>query len=225
MMSRQQATLADELAKAKLHLRDDYPGECYPADMLWARGGDSARRSARRHANHDELAKGLIAAFDGPLKAAEGLPAFQADSRSGTILQGGRGCGNSGILLFAAELDPAMSPPAGTANYEEGFWKDTGWMAGFTEKPRDSHDGFMDVDSGPVVSGFGSVASAFGIGARQNGRPDRPRRAADDGGRRLFVADALWPVGSGADGPVGGGKSKSRRGSIVILDEQTDVGD
>ena len=36
VMSRQRVTLAEELAKAKLHLRDDYPGECYPADMLWA---------------------------------------------------------------------------------------------------------------------------------------------------------------------------------------------
>lgn len=36
LMSHQRATLAEELAKAKLHLRDDYPNECYPADMLWA---------------------------------------------------------------------------------------------------------------------------------------------------------------------------------------------
>lgn len=36
LMSRQRITLAEELAKAKLHLRDDYPDECYPGDMLWA---------------------------------------------------------------------------------------------------------------------------------------------------------------------------------------------
>ena len=36
LMSRQRVTLAEELGKAKLHLRDDYPNECYPADMLWA---------------------------------------------------------------------------------------------------------------------------------------------------------------------------------------------
>ena len=35
-MSHQRATLSAELAKAKNNLRDDYPGECYPADMLWA---------------------------------------------------------------------------------------------------------------------------------------------------------------------------------------------
>ena len=36
LMSRQRITLADELSKANLHLRDDYPDECYPGDMLWA---------------------------------------------------------------------------------------------------------------------------------------------------------------------------------------------
>ncbi len=87
MMSHQRLTLADELAGAKLHLRDDYPGECYPADMLWAVA--AIQRAARlENTRHDELAASLIAAFDGPLKAPEGLPAFQANSRSGLMIQG-----------------------------------------------------------------------------------------------------------------------------------------
>jgi hypothetical protein len=172
MMSQQRSTLAAELAKAKLHLRDDYPGECYPADMLWAVA--AIQRAAQiEGTRHDDLAKGLIAAFDGPIKAVEGLPAFQADSRSGRIMQGARGCANSGILLFAAELDPAVAD-RWYAAYDDGFWKDNGWIVGFTEKLRDSHDDFMDVDSGPVVAQFGSVASAFGIGAAKSvGRVDR----------------------------------------------------
>ena len=58
----------------------------------------------------DELAESLMATFDGPLKAPEGLPAFQASSRSGRIIQGARGCGNSGILLFAGELARTVGP-------------------------------------------------------------------------------------------------------------------
>ena len=113
-----------------------------------------------------------MAAFDGPLKAAEGLPAFQAESRSGQILQGARGCGNSGILLFAAELDPVVAAHWYSA-YEKNFWKDTGWIAGFTEMPQESREDFMDVDSGPVLFEIGSVASAFGIGAAKTvGRID-----------------------------------------------------
>lgn len=163
LMSRQRVTLAEELGRAKFHLRDDYPSECYPADMLWAVA--AIQRAARLEgAQHDQLAKNLIATFDGPLKAAEGLPAFQADSRSGGIIQGARGCGNSGILLFTAELDTGVAA-RWYSDYEKGFWKDTGWLVGFTEKLRDSNEKFMDVDSGPVVCGFGAVASAFGIGA------------------------------------------------------------
>jgi hypothetical protein len=163
LMSTQRINLAEELGKANLNLRDDYPGECYPADMLWAVA--AIQRAARLEGtSQNELAKNLVTAFDGPLKAEDGLPAFQADSRSGRILQGARGCGNSGILMFAAELDPAVAGIWYNA-YEKNFWKDTGWIAGFSEMPRGRHEDWMDVDSGPVLFGFGSVASAFGIGA------------------------------------------------------------
>jgi hypothetical protein len=171
LMSRQRITLADELSKANLHLRDDYPNECYPADMLWAVA--AIQRAARLDdTHHNELAKCLLKAFDGPVKAAEGLPAFQADSRSGLVLQGARGCGNSGILLFTAELDPRIATDWYNA-YVKNFWKDTGWIAGFTETPRGSRGELMDVDSGPVLFEFGSVASVFGIGASKSvGRID-----------------------------------------------------
>jgi hypothetical protein len=172
--------------KAKLHLRDDYPGECYPADMLWAVA--AIERAARLdNANDDRLAKSLMAAFHGPLLAPEGLPAFQAESRSGRILQGARGCGNSGILPFAAELDPTIAGRWYDA-YEENFWKDNGWMAGFTEMPKSSAS-FMDVDSGPVLFGFGSVASAFGIGAAKSvGRMDHAAPLT------MEVVACSWPT-------------------------------
>ena len=171
LMSTQRITLAEELAKAKLHLRNNYPDECYPGDMLWAVA--AIQRGARlENARHDDLAKNLMAAFDGPLKAPEGLPAFQVDARSGRILQGARGCGNSGVLLFAAELNPEVAAKWYNA-YERNFWKDTGWIVGFTEMPRDSREPLRDVDSGPVLLGLGSVATAFGIGAAKTvGRID-----------------------------------------------------
>ena len=187
VMSRQRVTLAEELAEAKLHLRDDYPGECYPADMLWAVA--AIQRAARLDGDcHDELAKSLMAAFDGPLKTAEGLPAFQAESRSGRIIQGARGCGNSGILLFASELDPTVAGPW-YESYENNFWKDTGWIIGFTEMPLHSQDDFMDVDSGPVLCRIGSVSSAFGIGAAKTvGRIDHAAPLTAE------VVASSWPT-------------------------------
>ncbi len=187
LMSTQRTTLAEELANANLHLRDDYPNECYPADMLWAVA--AIQRAARlEDASHDALAASLIAAFDGPLKAPEGLPPFQADSRSGRMIQGARGCANSGLLLFAAELDPDVAVRWYGA-YEANFWKDTGWLVGFTEMPRDWHEPFMDVDSGPVVFGCGSVATAFGIGAAKTiGRYDHAAPLT------LEIVACSWPT-------------------------------
>ncbi len=36
IQQRQAKLLADELMVARYHLADDYPGECYPTDVLWA---------------------------------------------------------------------------------------------------------------------------------------------------------------------------------------------
>lgn len=171
LMSSQRIALAKELSEAKLHLRNDYPNECYPTDVLWAVA--SIQHAARLdNAQHEELAKDLIAVFNGPLKTPLGLPAFQVDARSGHILQEARGCGNSGILEFAAELDPEVANQWYNA-YEQHFWKDNGWIVGFTEMPRDCRERVADVDSGPVVFGYGSVATTFAIGAAKTvGRAD-----------------------------------------------------
>jgi hypothetical protein len=75
LMAGQRTSLAAELAEAKLHLRDDYPNECYPADMLWAvaaiRRADalddgpqgtvpfSPARKSGPSPRHDALAQGL----------------------------------------------------------------------------------------------------------------------------------------------------------------------
>ncbi len=171
LISQQRQSLARELTDAPLHLRDDYPNECYPTDILWAVA--AIQRAAQLDGtNHTQLAHSLMATFNGPIRAREGLPAFQVDAKSGRILQGARGCGNSGILQFAAELDPTLASLWYHA-YETLFWKDNGWMAGFSELPIGSKSSFMDVDSGPVLFGLGSVASAFGIGAAKTvGRLD-----------------------------------------------------
>jgi hypothetical protein len=171
LMAGQRDALAAELAAAKFHLLNDYPEECYPADMLWAVA--AIQRAARLDGRqHDELARGLMTTFDGPLLAPEGLPAFQAHAPSGRIIQGARGCGNSGIIIFAAELDPKIAGRWYDA-YEANFWKDTGWIAGFTEMPIGTKRQLADVDSGPVLCEIGSVATAFGIGAAKTaGRID-----------------------------------------------------
>lgn len=159
----QRDSYAKELSLAKHNMLDDYPGECYPSDVLWSVA--ALQRAAKLDGtNYNELAASLMSNLDTVLRAREGVPAFQVDSTTGGILQQGRGCGNSGILQFASELDPGVATRWYDAHVRH-FWKDTGWVVGFSEKPVAERSDFMDVDSGPVLFGFGSVASAFGIGA------------------------------------------------------------
>jgi hypothetical protein len=170
LMSAQRKGLAEELERARYHVLDDYPGECWPNDVLWSVA--AIQRAARLEGqSHDALARGLMNALDGPLKVA-GLPAFKVDKLTARVWETPRGCGNSGILSFAAELDAEIASRWYREHVAQ-FWKQTLWLAGFTELPRGSKETYSDVDSGPVAFEFGSVASAFGIGAAKSvGRMD-----------------------------------------------------
>ncbi|MGJ8640452.1 MAG: hypothetical protein ACSHYA_13780 [Opitutaceae bacterium] len=163
LLAKQTEMLAAEIDAAPLHLVDDYPFECYPNDILWAVAAIQ-RSGSLRGEDYRRLVDRLMATFNGPKLAFDGLPAYQMESQRGFILQEPRGCGNSGILQFAAELDPEIAQ-SWYAAYEQNFWKDNGWLAGFTELPVGTQDTVVDVDSGPVAFEFGSVASALGIGA------------------------------------------------------------
>lgn len=164
--------LSRELLAAPHHVLDDYPGECYPVDVVWSVAAIQ-RAAALEGTNVHELAAALMTSLDGHLRASDGLPAYQVDAPTGYGFQPSRGCGNSGLLLFAPDLE-ATRALAWYHTYASNFWKSTAWIAGFTEMPRDQTNQVMDVDSGPVMAGIGSVASAFGIGAaRRAGDLDR----------------------------------------------------
>jgi hypothetical protein len=114
----------------------------------------------------------VLGTLDGAVKTRLGLPGFQVDALAATIDQEARGCGNSGLLSLAGELDPAIAARWYAAHVEH-FWSGQGWAWGFRELPHGNHATLVDVDSGPVLFGLGSVASVFGIGAaRSAGRID-----------------------------------------------------
>lgn len=166
LQQEQAKLLAAELSAATYHLADDYPGECYPTDVLWA--VVAIERALGEEAA--PLAKELMSVLDGKLKTAQGVPAFSVNSETAKIYQGSRGSGTSGILCFAGELDADMAQRWYDA-YVAHHWQN-GLVSGFREVPFGRRD-VMDVDSGPVLFGLGSVASLFGIGAaRANGRFD-----------------------------------------------------
>jgi hypothetical protein len=171
LLETQALSLADELTKAKYHLAEDYPGECYPNDVLWSVAA-ILRTDSLLTTHHHELAEQLMQILNKNCMTNKGLPSYMADPEAGKPYGIARGCANSGILLFAPELDKVIAKQW-YQKYEEHYWKDNGFCRGFREYYKGFPDNMADVDSGPVIKGYGSAATVFGIGAaRRAGRLD-----------------------------------------------------
>jgi len=171
LLGSQVQTLGKELSEAPYPLLDDYPGDCYPNDVLWAVAA-LRRADPLLGTDHQKLGDDLMKVLNTKTLAKEGLPTFMAIKFTGEGHDLSRGCGNSGILIYAPELDRGISH-RWYQNYEKHFWQDNGWIRGFREYSKGIPYSNNDVDSGPVMGGFGSVATVIGIGAaRANGRLD-----------------------------------------------------
>jgi hypothetical protein len=166
-------TLSKELNDSKSGLLNDYPGECYPGDVM-AAIACIHRADAVLGTDHSRFISRSLRAFIGPRSTRLKLPSYQAGAETGAALSEARGCANSYFCLTSPELWPG---PAKTwfQLYEKFFWQHRLGFAGFREFPGDvpNTDWTIDVDAGPVIAGFGVAANAFGIGAaRKNGRFD-----------------------------------------------------
>ena len=187
-------TLAKEIDDSPFGLLDDYPGECYPIDILPAIAA-IRRADEVLGTDHSTFASRALRAFEGArLDPQTELPAYVADSKTGQGFGSARGVGISFMLIWAAELWPE------TANqwfsrYEKQFWQDGSFLVGIREFPEGhpQSDGWLvDVDAGPVLAGYGTAASAFGIGAtRVNGHSEK---AYPLGAQALVVS---WPLPDG----------------------------
>jgi hypothetical protein len=107
--------------------------------------------------------------------------------------QKSRGVGNSWISIFAPDLWPAQSKEW-YAKYENSFWQDQGWAAGFREFAKDDRvpDWFFEIDAGPILDGFGTAANAFGLAAaRKHGRFDQAYTLS------MEMLAVSWPLPNG----------------------------
>ena len=184
-------TLSAELDKSRFGLLDDYPGQCYPTDVMAAIAAIK-RADSVLGTNHSEFVKRAIRGFEGDLADETGLPPYYADSRSGAIGES-RGCSSQWMAIWAPELWPEQAKEW-YENFEKHFWQKRWTAVGFREFPKDSNtkEWYMDVDSGPVICGYGAAASAFGIGAaRANGRFDHAYPLS------VEVLLTSWPLPNG----------------------------
>jgi hypothetical protein len=173
LLTAQAAELSAELDRSEHGLLEDYPGECYPIDVVaavaWLR--DSDRVTGLDHTAFVERAR---RGFDGRLLDARGLVPFFVDLQTLQQEQPARGTGNSWVGAFAPHLWPETARRWYDLS-ERHFWQERLLAAGFREFPRGMPDkewGF-DIDSGPILAGFSPAANAFAVAAaRANGRFD-----------------------------------------------------
>jgi hypothetical protein len=165
--------LAQELSASRSGVLDDYPGQCYPTDVLSAWGAIQ-RADAALGTDHSAQIAAASRGFTGDHAAHNGLPPFAAFSPTGQPLDESRGCGNSNACMQALSLWPELGQKWYSI-YERDFWQHDWLAAGFREYLRGTPNAEwgMEVDAGPVIRGNGFAACAFGIAAaRSNGRFD-----------------------------------------------------
>ena len=167
-------TFSKELYASKSGLLDDYPGQCYPGDVMAALMCIK-RADAVLGTDHSGFNNRALRGFTESRATRLQLPPYSANSDTGSPASPSRGCANSYMCLTGPELWPAQARQWFEI-YDKHFWQRRITAVGFREfaqgEPRS--DWTWDVDAGPVIAGYGAAANAFGVGAaRKNGRFDR----------------------------------------------------
>ena len=188
----QTESLSSALDASATGLLDDYPGQCYPGDVLTAIAMIQ-KADKILGTDHTPFVSRAIRGFQAGALDSHGLVPYAAYAPSGEPLGPARGCGNSYVSLFAPLIWPE---PARKwyDQYAKFYWQETWACAGFREFPNDlSGNGwYFDVDSGPVLGGFGCAASAFGLGAaRVNGHFEQAYPLTAE------MLAAAWPLPNG----------------------------
>lgn len=185
-------SLSEELDRSPHGLLDDYPGECYPSDVVAAIAAIQ-RADAVLGTDHSAFIKRSVRAFKGKLVDPTGLPPYSADANTGTPGEA-RGCSSQWVTVWT----PRLWPDHGARlynNFTRHFWQQSWAAAGFREFPKGDtgREWYFDVDAGPVMGGLGTAATAFGIGAaRANGRFDHAYAMTAE----AIVLSWPWPNGT-----------------------------
>ncbi|MDX2010283.1 MAG: hypothetical protein SFW67_08840 [Myxococcaceae bacterium] len=163
----------------------------WPADQSALLAGLARTDAAHGTTFHVEPLTAFLSTIDGQGTHRSGLPVSELTGK-GPGARFPRGCAQSFISRYLAEVDPARTH-GWWKRYKAGFFVELPFgVIGFREWPR-GVDRSGDVDSGPIVLGIGTAASALAISAA---------KANGDGAlaRRLEAsADAVLSLGVGSD--------------------------
>ena len=166
-------TFAQELDESKTGLLDDYPGECYPGDVMAALMCIK-RADAVLGTDHSRVINRALRAFIGPGSPGTSCRHTWRAPQRASLLGSARMRqllhvpDRARTLAVAGQAVVRALRPILLAGAHNG--------CGLPGVPKDvpHAEWTMDVDAGPVIAGHGVAASAFGVGAaRKNGRFDR----------------------------------------------------
>jgi hypothetical protein len=122
-------SLADELGRSQTGLLDDYPTQCYPADVLAAvfaiQEADSVLGT-----DHAAFVKQARRAFQEPALDGLGLVPYMSYARTGLPRGVSRGCGNSYVSVRAPPLWPDLASDW-YLRYRESSCRRAGAPSGF----------------------------------------------------------------------------------------------
>jgi hypothetical protein len=156
------AELFEAFGKSATGSLESYPAQTWPVDNLAAL--ESLRLHDVLYGTAYTSAAARWAEWMGSHKdGGTGLLNMQIDGR-GWILDGPRGCGLSWTLAFLPNLAPEL------AREQYGVYRAT-WFGhplgttGIREFPRERTARFTDSDTGPIIFGYGTAATGFGIAA------------------------------------------------------------
>src|SRR4051812_16422699 len=131
MLRDQVETLSEELDKSKSGLLDDYPGECYPGDVMAALMCIK-RADAVLGTDHTGFLNRAIRGFIARNATRHQLPPYSANSAKGVPNSDARGCANSYMCLTAPELWPPQAKQWFEL-YDRLFWQERFTGVGFRE--------------------------------------------------------------------------------------------
>lgn len=186
-----EAILVKAYAESKTGVLPAHPGQHWPVDGLFAL--EAMRlHDARFGTSHFTPAWAkYVRTVDAAMDSKLGLPASYV-AANGEVLDPPRGCALSWTLSVLPRLDPARAKAQWLAFRKSYFGCESlpclvrEWPPGVNRK--------ADVDSGPIVSGYGMAATGFALAAaRANGDLETARRLERTG--ELLGAPELGPFG------------------------------
>lgn len=167
LLQDQVESLAAELDRSEVGLLADYPGQTFPADVA-AAWHAILRADAVLGSDHRAQAQRGLRGFIGDMAPQLELPPYAWFGEHAPQPTEVRGCANAWLLHHAPFVWPQQARLWAQRNRE--YFGEAGfWLRGNREsaRGRSDHSG-GDIDSGPVIAGYGTAATAFGIGAARS---------------------------------------------------------